>query len=397
MLPATRLFLFSLAAILSEGGGVSMHNPFYCHSTDPIQPQIAQFTSRTAYDVARGESINPNVSTCNPSKIFMITRHGARLPTADDISLMQQRVDELRSEILTNYNNGRTSICAADIELIRNWSFDSEIITERALDLVDAGWNEMIELAQRYQSAFPSIFSSPYSPNDYFFRPTNTHRTQQSLRAFAMGLFGEHENVQFEDAPEQDVVLYPHSHCPLYSDVTSNQQESVAFIEGPEYQQMLTQVSAKLGFHGSHILRSSDVELLRRLCEYERSWDLNSTSTFCAAFSIANYEVLEYQTDLSIYFTNGYGHSDYRRLFENMMCFLIQNLLQFFASNDVNDHKARIFSGNAQPALLSLISLGAYEDNVPLTRHNFAQQTQRLWKTSLLTPMGNNIAAVRYE
>lgn len=396
MLYIAQLFLFSLAAILTEGG-VSMHNPFYCLSTDPIQPQIRMFTSRTAYDVARGENINPNVSTCNPSKAFMITRHGSRLPESSDIALMFERGQQLRSEILSNYDNGRTSLCAADIELIRNWSFDSEITVERELHLVDAGWNEMRELAQRYQSAFPTIFSSTYSANDYFFRPTNSHRTQQSLRAFADGLFGEHENVQFEDPPEQDFLLYPHSLCPLHTNVTSNQQEPVAFVEGPEFQEMLIQVSAKLGFHGSHVLRRSDVELLRRICEYEQSWNLSSTSTFCAAFSVANYEVLEYQTDLSIYSTNAYAHPHYRRLFENMMCFLIQDLIQFFESNDVNDHTVRIFSGNAQPVLLTLTSLGAFEDNVPLTRHNFAQQTQRLWKTSLLTPMANNLVIVRYE
>lgn len=324
MLSVAHLFL--LAALLREGGSsVSMHNPFYCHSTDPIKPQLGMFTSRTAYDVVRGDNINPNVSTCNPSKIFMITRHGSRFPTAADIANMSERGDQLRREIVTNYDNGRTSLCASDIELIRNWSFDTEITIDRALDLSSSGYNEMRELAQRYQSAFPSIFSSTYSPNDYFFRATNTHRTQQSLLAFAQALFGENENFQFEDVPVEDFLLYPHTLCPLYSNVTSNQQEQLAFVEEPEYQQMLCQVSAKLGFHGSQVLRSTDVELLRRICEYEQSWDLNSTSPFCASFSIANYEVLEYQQDLSIYFTTGYGHAEYRRLFENMMCLLIQD------------------------------------------------------------------------
>lgn len=398
MLSVTHLLLFSLAAILSEGGGsVSMHNPFYCFSTDPIQPHLEMFTSRTAYDVIRGETINANVSTCNPSKFWMISRHGTRLPSPADLVNIFGRSEQLHSEILSNYDRGRTSLCAADIELIRNWSIDSEITLERALYLSSSGYSEMRELAERYQSAFPSIFSSTYSPNDYFFRATNTHRTQQSLLAFAEGLFGENENVQLEDVPEQDFLLYPQSFCPLYSNVTSNNQESVAFLEGPEYQEMLTQVSAKLGFHGSQVLRSSDVLLLSRICEYDQIFDLNSTSPLCAAFSVANYEVLEYQADLSIYYSSGYGHTNYRRLFENMICFLIQDLMQFFESYDVNDHKARLFSGNALPVMLALVSLGAFEDNVPLTRHNFAQQTQRLWKTSLTTPMGNNLAVVRYE
>lgn len=38
-------------------------DPNYCYSTDTIKPQRAMFSTKTAYEVIRGRSINPNVSS----------------------------------------------------------------------------------------------------------------------------------------------------------------------------------------------------------------------------------------------------------------------------------------------------------------------------------------------
>lgn len=38
------------------------HDPNYCYATDPIRPQLARFSSRTAYETIRGPVINPGVS-----------------------------------------------------------------------------------------------------------------------------------------------------------------------------------------------------------------------------------------------------------------------------------------------------------------------------------------------
>lgn len=44
-----------------------------------------------------------------------------------------------------------------------------------------------------------------------------------------------------------------------------------------------------------------------------------------------------------------------------------------------------------------LVTFSSFEDDIPLTRHNFAQQAFRLWKSSLVAPMGTNLAVIRYE
>lgn len=383
----------------SSHASVSMHNPFYCYADDPIKPQIGMFATKSTYETSRGRNIDPNVSTCTPSKFWLLSRHGTRLPSGSDIGRMLLNSERLHREILSNYDKGRTSLCASDMALIRNWRFDPNITAESDAVLTVAGWNELQGLGQRYQAAFPTLLPSTYTPNAYFFRTTDRQRTLASLRAFADGIFGYngYQQVQFEEVPQQDFLLRPYDQCPLYDEISDIRVEQAEFFEGPEYQEMMEQVSAKLGFHGSNTLREVDISTLIAICRYEQIWDLNTTSPLCGAFSIANHQVLEYYEDLEYYYKVGYGHTNYRRLFENVNCFLMQDMLNFLRSSEASDHTARIFSSHSTTLQLVLVTLGVFEDDVHLTRHNFAQQTNRLWKSSLVAPMGTNIAVIRYE
>lgn len=384
-------------AVLFVHAGVSVHNPFYCYSQDPIRPQNGWFGIHTSYETNRGRTINANVSTCNPSKFWMLSRHGTRWPNPTELNNIWNN-EHLGQQIQLHYEQGKTSLCASDIELIRNWQFDPNITVELAQYVIAAGWNELEGLGQRYQAAFPSIFS-PYSPNDYRFRASNFQRTQVSLHAFADGLFGlnGHEQIDLEEVVEPDYLLRAYTVCPLYNEIITNLRERDEFREGPEYQQMTTQVSAKLGFHASYALRNNEVATLALICKYEQIWNLNATSPLCAAFSVANRQVIEYFEDLEFYYRIGPGKIEYRRLFENLVCFNMQDLLQFLQSNDADDHKVRVYSGHVTILPMILMNLGAFDTDEPLTQHNFAQQTQRVWRAGLIMPMGANLAVIRYE
>lgn len=249
-----------------------MHNPFYCFTQDPINPQIRMFGTLSAYESNRGHQIDGSLSSCNPSKFWMVSRHGTRLPARSEMNKIFEHSGRLHRDILRNYNEGKTSLCDSDIELIRNLVFDPNITLEIEQYLTVSGWNEFQDLAQRYQTAFPTVLTSSYLPRDYFFRSTPTQRTRGSLRAFADGLFGfeGHEQVEFEKIPDEDVLLRPYGYCPLFANVTKVPIEHDAFIEEPEYQEMLTQVSSKLGFHGSKQLRADEVETLANICRFEQ-------------------------------------------------------------------------------------------------------------------------------
>lgn len=165
--------------------------------------------------------------------------------------------ERLHRVVVDNYDSGRTSLCASDISLIRNWTFDPNNTLEVSQHLTSSGWNELEDLAQRFQAAFPSILSSKYSPNDFLFRSTNVQRTEASLRVFADGLFSVNgsDQVRFEDVPERDAFLLPQTNCPLWNNVTSTQIEHLAFRDGTEYQEMLSQVSAKFFMDRMHCVR----------------------------------------------------------------------------------------------------------------------------------------------
>lgn len=389
------LFVF-LLLIISTQGDVSKNSPFYCYSEDPTRLWTGLGGIHNPYEPIRGQNINANVSTCSPSKIWMLGRHGSRFPSATELPEMIRIATERHGDIVTNYNQGRTSLCASDFELLQNWKFNPNATMDVEAHLTDSGWKEMVALAQRFQAAFPSLLPPTYSPNHYFFRSGQYQRMKYSLYAFTEGLFGVngHENVHFEDIPEPDLFMRPFSNCLLYMNLIRVEQN--AFIQGPEYQQMVMQVSAKLGFHNSNVLRDSEVGYLALLCRYEQTWNSNFDSPFCAAFSVANAQVAQYSQDLEWYHRIAYGNIAYRRLYENLMCFQLQDLLRFIQSNNPTDHKARIFNGHVSQFLI-LLHFEAFAGDAILTRHNFAQQIQRNWKSNEILPMAANLAVVRFD
>ncbi|CAO1429350.1 unnamed protein product [Diamesa serratosioi] len=349
-----------------------MHDSFYCFASDPLRIQDSMYATQSSYEASRGRSVNANVSTCRPAKFWLVARHGGRTPGSNDLERMIAFVSGTRQEeIVRNYNAGLTALCAADFQLIDNWTFDSNL-TMQGHSLTVAGWNVMQDLAQRYQAAFPTLLPFTYNRQQFLFRHTVRQRSQGSIRAFADGLFGFNgfQSVTFETVPTTDTFLLPHENCPAYTANRNNTAtEQLAFEEGPEYQEMLSQVNTKLGFSGSS--------------------EMNT-------FSIANHAILEYYYDIGDYYLTGYGGAP-RRLYENLNCNLIQDMLRFMESTDSGDQLAKIFGTHSSALQLFLVSLGVFDDASSLNRHNYAQQTFRQWKTSFLTPKGANLAVVRYD
>ena len=170
----------------------------------------------------------------------------------------------------------------------------------------------------------------------------------------------------------------------------------VAFENGPEYREMMLQVNTRLGFSGSSQLNSQEIKTIWEFCRFEQGTNLQVASAWCAAFSIANHAVLEYENDLGYFYRAGYGGAP-RRLYENLNCNLMQDMLRYLQSTNPNDQLAKIFGTHSTALQLFLVSLGVFNDANSLHRHNYAQQTFRQWKSSFLTPKGANLAVIRYE
>ena len=70
-----------------------------------------------------------------------------------------------------------------------------------------SGWNIMQGLGQRFQERFPTLLPTQYNRQRFVFRHTNQQRSEGSVRAFATGIFGRFDNVEFEPVPENDILL----------------------------------------------------------------------------------------------------------------------------------------------------------------------------------------------
>lgn len=54
--------LLALAVLFVVEAQVSMHNPTYCYSSDPIRPQNGMHSSQSSYEAIRRNAVDPSVS-----------------------------------------------------------------------------------------------------------------------------------------------------------------------------------------------------------------------------------------------------------------------------------------------------------------------------------------------
>lgn len=144
---------------------------------------------------------------CPPRKLFLLSRHGTTLPIASEIERMLGLHERLKARVLQNYDAGRTQLCRSDIENIREWIISPDIQPERSFELTQQGWNEFRGLGNRWSEAFPAVLPRTYSPSQFLFRGYSSNTSVAGLQAFAEGIFGEWENVEFAAGSEPDIML----------------------------------------------------------------------------------------------------------------------------------------------------------------------------------------------
>jgi len=281
----TKLILMMLLALCTNAL-VAVNNPFYCFSRDPVRPQMKMFGPTTSYEEVRNQLIDAKVSACTPSRFWYQGRHGMRFPSVIDHDNLFSATDGISSDILKNYYSSKTTLCSSDAELIKNWKFNHNFNLPKNGDLTASGWTELANLGSRFQKAFPTLLPKLYTSEHYYFRHSPVPRTLESARAFAEGLFGldEHDSVKYEGHTFPDPYLLPFNSCPVWFSFFKNVSEAEAFTKGTNYQQMIKQVSEKLGFFGSQQLNASIVDKLLTHCKYEQILNPSMQSAFCSVF-----------------------------------------------------------------------------------------------------------------
>ena len=324
----------------------------YCYSEDTVRHQNYLMNTKTAYQLVKGQHPITPPSGCTPSKLWLLSRHGTRLPTAKSIKKME-KLPQIRTEILANYAHGNYPtegpLCDADLKLLANWNWDANITEDLGDFLTVQGWNDLKGLAEFYKKQFPGMFGE-YSPEKFHFRHSNTQRADASYKAFIDGLYGDNANERIPNppVPERDTLLRPYDLCPAWAqqkeDLDDPSSEVSKFKASSLYRKVIEDVSTKAGY--SSPLTVKTVESMFELCAFEVAWRIGGDSPWCTVslsgfhcsllnnywiilqlFTEDQIRVLEYARDMTEWYESGSATDLNGRL----TCELVQDMIGKFS------------------------------------------------------------------
>ncbi|XP_076289898.1 multiple inositol polyphosphate phosphatase 1 [Lasioglossum baleicum] len=381
---STQVFL-----ILSIYASISFAHNCFLHGRD----YRCKLGTKTPYRfIANYDDSVLEYPGCTPTKIWLIVRHGTRYPGTKYLPSMIEKLPKLQQIILDNYQKGETNLNDEDIALFKDWKIT--FVENDTMRLADEGGNEMIDLAERYQSRFPSLMPEVYSNKTYRFKYTATQRTEESAKNFATGLFGRHTSykVWYPEAEDKDAVLRFYKRCERWlREVHRNpdaQMENEKFLKSEPYAKMLKDVSERVG----HEIDHETASLMHMMCSFETAWLIDVESPWCRIFTLNEFKTLEYAEDLRKYWIDGYGH----KLNYEQACSALRNMFDFFG--EVDGPLVSAYFTHSGTILKLLGAVGVARDDEHLTHnlyHLYADD--RAWKTGVIDTFATNIAFVLYN
>lgn len=92
----------------------------------------------------------------------------------------------IRDLVVSSYEKGRCSLCAQDIDNLRDWPVNYDLF-EKTNALQDEGYQDMFGIGNRLKTVFPQ-FLDKLEDGSYLFKPTGHHWNIASAEAFVKGL-----------------------------------------------------------------------------------------------------------------------------------------------------------------------------------------------------------------
>uniref|UniRef100_A0A1B0DG89 Multiple inositol polyphosphate phosphatase 1 n=1 Tax=Phlebotomus papatasi TaxID=29031 RepID=A0A1B0DG89_PHLPP len=323
---------------------------------------------------------------CTPTRAWGIFRHGTRNPSRKQLFRMRTTLSEYRDIILD-----RGKLCDIDKERFRTWNVDVDDAEQKFL--VPEGEMELIELAERIQNRFPSLFYDQYDNLTYRFKYTDTQRAKKSAESFATGLFGR-ENIRqvwYPRAESRDPILRFYKGCPRWkSEVDKNpdaMEQVRLFAASDQFLQVLRDLRVKTGIED---LSADDIHLIYTTCAFETAWDGRKISPWCSLFDKENIKVLEFLEDLEYYWIDGYGYE----LTYRQACPAGRNMFEHLHPESKFPNITLYFT-HSGTLLKYLAFLGLYRDPEVLTHTSFGHDYS--WKPSKIDTFGSNLLFVTFS
>lgn len=364
----------------------------YCWHNN-VDDYKCRLTSRTPYRFIANYDDSPlEYEGCTAQKIWLIVRHGARYPGKKYISSLLGQLPQLKNAILNNYHMNKTYLTAEDARLIAQWkpSFNASDI----MKLTEEGECELLDLGERYQARFPSLFPETYDNQTYKFKYTNTQRTRESARNFVAGLFGWHnsQRVLYPQAEDKDPILRFYKRCPRWQETIHDnpaaQKEKHEFLKTDAALKAIAEISEHIGLQVNY----TTARLIHIMCGFETAWNRAAESPWCRLLSLDQFKVFEFADDLEYYWVDGYGyHITYEQA-----CAALIDVFRFFTSD--NQPKVTAYFSHSGAVLKILAVLGAVKDEPMLTHDMFVTHgDNRKWKIGLIDAFASNVAFVLYN
>ena len=92
----------------------------------------------------------------------------------------------IRNYVESSYEKGHSSLCAQDVENLRNWVFNGSFFDGRQ-DITEEGRKEMMGLGRRLKEAFPALLDD-LQKGSYTFRSARGPWIENSIKHFVTGL-----------------------------------------------------------------------------------------------------------------------------------------------------------------------------------------------------------------
>lgn len=260
-----------------------------CRSTDSDPYRLTG--SRAAYTVVRNPDPSDLMSQCRPLQTWILSRHAARYPSADQISQINQDGPALRDAILAT-RDSITEICDDDLDALAEWP-TLVLDPDSAYMLAGEGYVEGETLGQAVRARLPGLLNT-YDPAAFDFRHTDAQRTEATARAFAKGVFGD-VPVFIPDPENPDVLIQPDKNCPKWDEEVVGNPESLAnydaFSKSDEFTAMMRNVDERTA-NEPNKWSLSDIKLMHMICSFEQGWFPTNISPFCSLFDEADMKVI---------------------------------------------------------------------------------------------------------
>ncbi|KAJ8732798.1 hypothetical protein PYW07_015397 [Mythimna separata] len=345
------------------------------------------FSNKTPYEFVRGDIRDSLVKLtgCEPVSIWGLIRHGHRFPGIEYAKHMKAAL-VIKDYIVSSYERGNCSLCAQDVENLRTWQDDKQMLDNHH-QLSEEGNLESVGLGRRLRQAFPKLLAK-LDKNDYQFRPAPGEWMADGVKAFVDGLYDS--PLTIEPAKIDFDIISPYEKCQKYIDLKQSSQPyavPMKYLKSSEYLAVIDRIQRRLGI--DYPLTHTNVSALYDLCRYDSSGLRNQFSPWCALFTTEDLQAFEYAADLRHYYRSGYGSPINERFGE----IALADLLKSFQDSKTGEGK-KITAYITHATMMDMVytALKLFKDDEPLTAE--FRNPDRKWRSSKQAIFSSNLMAV---